>query len=218
MLAEIDWTRATILFVTLIVSLTVHEAAHALFAKIGGDLTAYMGGQVTLNPVPHMRREPFGMVLLPILSIVISNGQTAFGFAHAPYDPIWAYHNPKKAALMAAAGPLANVLLAAIAFAVLYFLGRPEGDAGDAVQRIAMWFMLLNILLAVFNFIPLPPLDGASIVEGLVPATRPFYRRLARIQIFPLIVIILAINFLPDLFWPIFKSVYELLPFRRLPY
>src|SRR5262245_24685656 len=105
-------TEATILFVVLIVSLTVHEAAHALVAMLSGDLTAYRGGQVTLNPLPHMQREPYGMVVLPLLSIFLSNGTSTIGFASAPVDAVWAYHHPRRSALVAAAGPLANVLLA----------------------------------------------------------------------------------------------------------
>ena len=217
---DIDMVRALIMFVTLLISLTVHEAAHALFAKLGGDPTAYYGGQVTLNPAPHIRREPFGMVILPILSIYLSGATMCFGYAHAPVDAIWAYRNPRKAALMSAAGPLANVLLAAIAFAVLYVIARPDGhsDAVDAIRRIATWFLLLNVLLAVFNFIPLPPLDGASIVSGLVPATRRLYDTIARIPMISLVVIILMFNYLGYLFWPVYHAISELLPYPARPW
>jgi Zn-dependent protease len=211
--AEMDWNFALTLFVALIISLTFHEAAHALFAKLGGDPTAYYGGQVTLNPLPHMQREPFGMVLLPVVSILLSGGQYAFGFAHAPYDPIWAFNNPRKAALMSAAGPLANILLAAIAFAVLWFLGRPESDAGDAVRTIALVFLMLNLLLAVFNLVPLPPLDGAGIVSGLVPAARGLYSALERVPMASLIVIIMMFNYFPRLFGPIYFEVRSWLPY-----
>ena len=97
-----DWTGIALFYVTLIISLTAHEAAHALFAMLGGDRTAYYAGQVTLNPIPHMQREPFGTIVLPLLVLLMSNGSMCFGFAHAPIDPIWAYHNPRKAALMSA--------------------------------------------------------------------------------------------------------------------
>lgn len=208
-----NWELAILLFVTLIISLTVHEAAHALFALLGGDRTAYATGQVTLNPLPHIQREPFGMIALPLLSLAISNGTSCFGFAHAPVDPRWAYHNPKKAALMSAAGPLSNLLLAAIAFAVLYFIGRPDGNTADAVHRIAGVFLLLNLLLAVFNVIPVPPLDGAGVVTGLLPSTRRFYDALQRIPYSGIVILVLLIQVLPYLFGPVYRTVAGWLPY-----
>ena len=208
-----NWEMVILLFVTLIISLTVHEAAHALFALLGGDRTAYYAGQVTLNPIPHMRREPFGMIALPILSLLMSNGSMCFGFAHAPVDARWAYHNPKKAALMSAAGPMANLLLAAIAFAILWFIGRPDGDAMSAIRQIASVFLLLNLLLAIFNVIPLPPLDGAGVVTGLFPRARSVYDAIQRIPYSSIVIFVLLIQVLPYLFWPVFDAVDRLLPF-----
>jgi Zn-dependent protease len=212
----VNWELAILLFVTLIISLTVHEAAHALVAKWGGDLTAYYGGQVTLNPLPHIQREPFGMLVLPIIALGLSGGTSTFGFAHAPYDPIWAYHHPRKAAWMAAAGPLANVLLAAIAFAVLAFIARPESGTEEAVRRIARQFLYLNVLLAVFNAIPVPPLDGASVVSGLVPASRKLYDAWNRIPYSGIVVFVLMINFMGRLIDPVYLAVDELLPYSTL--
>lgn len=208
-----NWEMVILLFVTLIISLTVHEAAHALFALLGGDRTAYYAGQVTLNPVPHMRREPFGMLALPLLSLFLSNGTMCFGFAHAPVDARWAYHNPKKAALMSAAGPLSNLLLAAIAFAILWSIGQPQSDATAAIRRIASVFLLLNLLLAIFNVIPLPPLDGASVVTGLFPRARSVYDTIQRIPYSSIVIFVLLIQVLPYLFWPVFDAVDRLLPF-----
>jgi Zn-dependent protease len=209
----VNWEAIILLLVTLIISLTVHEAAHALFALLGGDRTAYYAGQVTLNPLPHMQREPFGMLVLPLLSLFLSKGTMCFGFAHAPIDPRWAYHNPRKAALMSAAGPLANVLLAGIAFAVLWLIGRPDSDATEAVRRIASVFLMLNILLAVFNVIPLPPLDGAGVVTGLVPGARGVYESIQRIPYSGIVIFVLLIQVLPYLFWPVFDAVDRLLPY-----
>jgi len=207
-----NWEAAILLFITLIISLTVHEAAHAVVALWGGDRTAYNGGQVTLNPLPHIRREPFGMLVLPILGLVLSNGHSTFGFAHAPYDPVWAYRNPKKSALMAAAGPLANLLLAAAAFAILWWLGRPLSNEGTAVRQIAGQFLYLNLLLAVLNAIPLPPLDGAAVVSGLVRPARAFYDGLQRIPYSSIIVFVLLLNYLHVLFRPVYRTVNGWLP------
>ncbi|HEX5051088.1 MAG TPA: site-2 protease family protein [Planctomycetota bacterium] len=211
------WQAMIQLFVTLIISLTVHEAAHALFALWGGDRTAYYAGQVTLNPIPHMRREPFGMIVLPLISIYMSHGSMCFGFAHAPIDAIWAYHHPKKAALMSAAGPLANVLLATIAFAVLWFVGRPDSGTAATVRSIAGVFLLLNLLLAVFNFIPLPPLDGAGIVSGLYPPARGLYDAIQRIPYSFIVIFVLLMQVMPYLFGLVFNPINHLLP-HPLPY
>jgi hypothetical protein len=78
-------------YVVFLLSTTCHEAAHALVAKRGGDLTAFHGGQVTLEPWPHIRREPFGMILVPILSFL--TGGWMVGWASAPYDPFWSQHS-----------------------------------------------------------------------------------------------------------------------------
>src|SRR5262249_32175412 len=96
-------------YIVFLFSTTLHEAAHAWAAKRGGDLTAYHGGQVSLDPTPHIRREPFGMLFLPLLSTLPSGWP--FGFASAPYDPEWAMRYPRRAAWMAVAGPAANLAL-----------------------------------------------------------------------------------------------------------
>jgi Zn-dependent protease len=186
---DFDLTKALLFYVVLLVSLVTHEAAHAWLAHLGGDDTAYAGGQVTLNPVPHIRREPFGTVVLPLLSLWIWKGQACMGFAHAPFDPVWARMHPRRAALTAAAGPLANLALAGIAFLAIKLLvatdlvnatgqffeieriARPLEDEPclHALCRILSVFLGLNVLLATLNLYPIPPLDGAGVLEGLFP-------------------------------------------------
>ncbi len=85
-------------YVVFLLSLTCHEAAHALAAKIGGDLTAFHAGQVTLDPTPHIRREPFGTILFPLLSFLLSSGGWMIGWGSAPYDPTWQQRYPRRAA------------------------------------------------------------------------------------------------------------------------
>jgi Zn-dependent protease len=155
-------------FITFLFSTTCHEAAHALAAKIGGDDTAWQGGQVTLNPWPHMRREPFGMVVMPLLSILFSGRM--IGWASAPYNPQWERRYPRRAALMAAAGPAANftlMLLAAIALrvgsAMQWFHESPTGGR-DLPSTLLLIFFDLNLLLGTFNLLPVPPLDGSSVI------------------------------------------------------
>ena len=90
-----DPAEALVFYVVFVFSVTFHEAAHAYVAMRGGDLTAYHGGQVSLSPLPHMRREPIGMLVLPIVTTLWSG--MPFGFASAPYDPAWAERHPRRA-------------------------------------------------------------------------------------------------------------------------
>lgn len=163
-----------------LLSLTCHEAAHALAGKLGGDSTA--GAQVTLDPIPHIKREPFGTIVVPIASFFLQGGGWMIGWASAPYDPVWANRYPKRAAAMAAAGPAANfalALLAAVAIRIGIASGHfdlPVGGisldtlavAPEGVERgLALFLSVLfsiNVILGSFNLIPLPPLDGYAIV------------------------------------------------------
>ncbi len=175
------------LYVVFLFSATVHEAAHAWAALKGGDPTAYHGGQVTLDPTVHIRREPFGMVLLPLISLLVSGWP--LGFASAPYDPNWAERHPKRAAWMAVAGPGANLFLALcagllinvglfarvfdapehIAFADVTIAAAGQGRIWDVAAQLLGTVFALNLLLAVFNLLPLPPLDGSGGLVLLLP-------------------------------------------------
>src|SRR6187402_385850 len=112
-----DIATGFIWFVAFLFSTTVHEAMHALVAWKGGDPTAYHGGQVSLSPIPHIRREPIGMLVVPLLTSLTQGW--AMGWASAPYDPVWAERHPRRAALMAAAGPAGNYAIAALAFVAI---------------------------------------------------------------------------------------------------
>jgi len=165
-------------YVVLLLSLTVHEAAHAWAAMRGGDPTAYLGGQVSLDPRPHMRREPIGMVFAPLFFWF--TGGWMLGWASTPIDPRWAFVHPRRAAAMAAAGPLANLalaLLAALGLRAGVELGAwlpfpvdryarlavaPGGGVAESVILVLSLLFSLNLLLFVFNLIPVPPLDGSS--------------------------------------------------------
>jgi len=172
-------------YVVFLLSTTLHEAAHAWAAKLGGDLTAYHGGQVSLDPLPHIRREPFGMVILPLLTALTMG--FPIGFASAPYDPEWAQRYPKRSAWMALAGPGANLLLMLLA-GIAIRLGGFAGVFGppnsitfghivgtingspvlDAVAFFLGTMFSMNLLLAAFNLLPFPPMDGSAAVPLLV--------------------------------------------------
>jgi Zn-dependent protease len=156
-------------YVAFLFSTTCHEAAHALVAKMGGDETAAHGGQVSLNPLPHIRREPWGMVVIPIVSYFAF--QSMFGWASAPYDTSWERRHPKRAGLMALAGPAANFSLMLIAVLGLR-LGIANGWLGhdpmtgrpDFAATTLFVFFSLNLLLGTFNLLPVSPLDGSTVI------------------------------------------------------
>ena len=174
-------------YLIFVISTTFHEAGHAFMALKLGDRTAYMGGLVTLNPIPHIQRSPIGMVLVPLL--VFMTSQWMIGWASAPYDPAWAYRYPRRSAWMSLAGPSTNFALMMTA-ACLIWLGLILGvfQAPDQIvfTKVTMasneyadtWLtsaavmvsicFTLNLILCIFNLLPLPPLDGSGLVPFFV--------------------------------------------------
>jgi Zn-dependent protease len=211
-------------YIVFLFSTTGHEAAHAWVAHKLGDDTAYHGGQVSLDPTPHIKREPFGMVVVPLLSYFL--GGWMIGWASAPYSPTWALQYPRRAALMALAGPAANlviVLLAALLMRVGFeggvfsFAGHPDfmdvivakGDASGGwsfCARMLSLFFSLNLLLAAFNLLPVPPLDGSNVpFLFLSRGAAQSYRAIVRQPAFAMIGLIVAWNLFGRIFYPIFS-------------
>ena len=164
-------------YVAFLFSTTCHEASHALVAKLGGDDTAARGGQVSLNPVPHIQREPWGMVLIPILSFIFA--RQMIGWASAPFNPEWERRYPRRAAVMALAGPAANytlMLLAAVGLRTgrsMGWLHTNPGTGQPDLATVALFvFFSLNLLLGTFNLLPVPPLDGSAGIMLFMSETR----------------------------------------------
>lgn len=215
-----DLALGAIWYVVFLFSTTCHEAAHALVAKLGGDTTAAEGGQVSLNPIPHIRRSPFGMVAVPILSFAL--GGWMIGWASAPFNPAWQRQYPRRSAWMALAGPAANfslMILAAIAIriglAAGYFcppafvqsysnLVSPANGTDPTFLTSALSVLfVLNLLLGTFNLLPVPPLDGHSGIMVVMPdgAAQRYLDWVQRSASFGLIGVILA--------WYLFDRIYE---------
>lgn len=212
--------QAFIWYVAFLFSTTCHEASHALAAKLQGDETAARGGQVTLNPLPHIQREPFGMVLVPIASVLLSGGNSLFGWASAPFDPEWERQHPRKSALMAMAGPAANftlMLLAVLGVQVgrHFDLFRTESWGGFAFQVLIVMFSL-NLLLGIFNLVPAPPLDGSSaIMIFMKDGTARRYLDWLRGGNFGIIGLLAAVILFRSIYPPIKQVVGELLLVRQ---
>lgn len=181
---QVDIGIGLIWFLAFLFSTTVHEAMHALAAWRLGDSTAYHGGQVTLNPAPHVAREPIGMVVLPLLTSLTQGW--AIGWASCPYDPYWAQRYPGRAAIMAAAGPAGNLLIAIAAFGIIRgglafgWFTAPSHVNFDSIVEMANGgptfvttllsvFLVMNVFLFAFNLLPLPPLDGSAVLNGILP-------------------------------------------------
>lgn len=216
-------------FVAFLFSTTVHEAAHAFVAWRGGDSTAYSGGQVSLSPLPHIRREPIGMLVVPLLTAMTQGW--ALGWASTPYDPHWEARYPRRAALMSAAGPAGNLIIAALAFAALkvgllaglfvppshaYFssvVAAASASPGIALAgKVLSIFLMLNVLLCVFNLLPFPPLDGASAIGLLLPESLALsIRNFARAPGFSLIGLVIAWQIFPFIARPLFGIVLAIL-------
>src|SRR5258708_5527477 len=158
-----DLLSIVIFFIILLFSVIFHEVAHGLMAERLGDPTARYAGRLTLNPIPHI--DPIGSILLPLMMWFATNGQFVLGSAKpVPVD----YRNFKNVRLgmilVAIVGPLTNFLLACIAAAVLRFTPHISSKGIELLSQ----FVLLNLVLTIFNLLPVPPLDGSKILAGLL--------------------------------------------------
>ncbi len=164
-LADVDFLQIGLQLAVLIVSLSVHEAAHAWAANRLGDSTARLLGRLSLNPLVHI--DPVGTVLFPLMAF--ATGVPLIGWAKPVPVDFRNLASPRRDfALIAAAGPISNVLMALVGAAVLAGIGGGAAEPG-LVEYFAFFFVMLNVLLAVFNMIPVPPLDGGNVLMGVLP-------------------------------------------------
>ncbi len=170
-LADLDFLQIGLLLAVLIASLSVHEAAHAWAADRLGDPTARRLGRLSLNPLVHI--DPIGTVLFPL--VAIATGVPLIGWAKpVPVDMRNLQAPRRDFALVAAAGPASNLVMAAGAaatFTAMAALGDESGGVRYALVVALFNAVLINVLLAVFNLIPVPPLDGGNILIGVLPAS-----------------------------------------------
>jgi Zn-dependent protease len=169
-------------YIVFVFSVVLHEFAHAYVGYLFGDHTATHHGLNTLNPVPHIQRSPLGMVIVPLLSFVGAGWM--IGWASTPYDPYWSQAYPKQAAVKTLAGPATNLLLVVTAALLIHvgisaglfypperlgsFITVVEASSDGLAKGLAVMISILftlNLVLLVFNLIPVPPLDGTAIGE-----------------------------------------------------
>ncbi len=162
-----------------LLAIVCHETAHAWMANRLGDPTARMLGRLSLNPMRHI--DPWGTVILPLMLLVFSQGSMIFGYARPVPITSQNFRNPRRDGLLVAlAGPVANVLVA-ILILLAAWAGQALGLLADAgTRRVLEAGLNINLVLAAFNLLPIPPLDGSEVLTALLPGPWAYaYQRLA---------------------------------------
>ncbi len=183
----------------ILIAITFHEVSHGFVAYKLGDPTAKMLGRLTLNPIAHI--DIFGTILMPVFLIILTNGQFVFGYAKpVPINPM-NFKNPRKGmAISAAAGPITNIILAVISVIILKFIITPlsaisPDTVGETIFKPLLMILtssvVINIVLASFNMIPIPPLDGGRVLVGLLPSKHAM--TFSKIEPFGFIIVLILI-------------------------
>ncbi|HVM54406.1 MAG TPA: site-2 protease family protein [Acidimicrobiales bacterium] len=209
----VRWVEVAYLIAAIVPSIILHEVSHGVVALYFGDDTARRAGRLTLNPVRHV--DPFGTLLLP--AILALSGLGAFGYAKPVPVNVRRLRNPRQHSLyVSVAGPITNLAIAAVAL-VGFRMTRPElvrfVDDLPVVPHLFFYIGFVNVILAVFNLLPIPPLDGSAFIERVLPHTWwPTWLRFRQWGFGVLLLIIFVIpGALNRIFDPVLELWFELL-------
>jgi Zn-dependent protease len=195
-------------FIVLVFSAILHEVAHGYIAQRLGDDTAEQAGRLTLNPLKHL--DPFGSVLMPILLYLASGGSFFFAAAKpVPYNPNNLKNPRSGGAQIALAGPLTNFVLAIIFGLVVRLLSHTM--ASDFFITLLALVCYVNILLGVFNLVPLPPLDGSRILFAALPQTPATFKAMHFLERWGLFIVLIFVFFGFQLLVPIMSGLFTVL-------
>lgn len=187
--------NASLWAIPVLLAITFHEAAHAITAWRLGDDTAWRRGRVSINPLRHI--DPIGTLFLPAL-LLLTKAPFLIGWAKPVPVAFGKLGRPRRdMVLVALAGPMTNIILAAVSALLLRVAWLLPEDAGVWAGQMLFRSVLINIVLAIFNMLPIPPLDGGRILTGLLPL--PLARRFARIEKYGFVILICGILVLPIL-------------------
>jgi Zn-dependent protease len=177
-------------FLAIVPSVILHEVSHGWVANYFGDPTAKNNGRLTLNPLAHI--DPFGTVLLPL--IMVFAGLPAFGYAKPVPVNVSRLRNPRTQSLyVSLAGPLVNIVLSGIGLALCI---ATNSNLNSVLFNIGLFMGVANLVLAAFNLIPIPPLDGSAIIERFVPRKHlPRYYQM-RARALPVVMVLVVLDFL----------------------
>lgn len=204
-MADIDITQLLIAFAVLIASLTVHEAAHAWTANRLGDPTARLLGRLSLNPAVHV--DVIGTLVFPLIAMV--TGFPLIGWAKpVPVDMRNLRHPRRDFAIVAIAGPISNLILAAGGAVVFTMWGaNAASPTNEVIANGLLLFVLLNVLLAVFNMLPIPPLDGGNVLMGILPESMAEVVDKLRPWGFILLYVLMLSGILSAIIFPVQRAV-----------
>lgn len=189
-------------FLVVVPSAIIHEYAHGLAADMQGDPTARYAGRLTINPIPHI--DLWGTILLPIMLSVATGGSFMFAYAKpVPYNPYNLKNQKWGPSMVALAGPMANLLLA-VAFAILIRL-----LPGSTLVPVLAVIVYANVMLTIFNLVPIPPLDGSKILYALLP--NPAYKIKDFLDKYGFFILLFFVFFLFELIAPLIEGLFMLL-------
>jgi Zn-dependent protease len=221
-----DILLVVIQFAAVLFAISIHEASHAWMANRFGDPTAKLQGRITLNPIAHI--DPIGTIIFPLLLAIM--GAPVFGWAKPVMVNPFNLRDPRRANIfISAAGPVSNIVCSSVGIAIflilkrvnviglgelsrlLYHLQGLEGTRPGILTLVLFYLILINIFLAIFNLIPIPPLDGSGIIEGMLKGEALHQYQKIKPYGFIILIIIIYVGALDIIARPIFSIVLNII-------